>query len=483
MSALALSERVRHVVVLMLENRSFDHMLGSTVPQEGVTLDFTATPYANVGPDHSHLGVMWQLTGKQASAYPEPYTITMNGFVDSYEDDSRQKNPPFPGNGPTILKCQPRENVPVLSALARAFAVCTNWHCSVPGETWPNRNYAHAGTSDGEADIKKRAFTNDTIYERLEEANQTWRVYHDGIPQVWVFTDLWVDIPRRANFRDIDDLEDDVKNNDLPAYTFIEPRHFGKSADSQHPDNPANERSFHAGEALIKRVYDAITSNPEVWKSTLLVITYDEHGGYYDHVVPPAAPRPDKKASVDGFLFDLYGVRVPAVLVSPWIAAGTVDATLYDHTTIPHSVRSLFATGVKPLSDREAESETFWHNISETMREDIPAVDISAAAKEKLAVIAPIAAAAAGLPQQTALPDHEEPYAWLAYNVARSIQTGSPAMHFWEDVSSKLKTSIAAAAAADPATTPVVITNSDDLSAFGQHVAQMLRDSVTSKTP
>lgn len=512
----ALKEKVKHVVVLMLENRSFDHMLGGvkfTKPVEQaktthfnlndagkkIHVSFTATPGIDVGPDHGHLGVMMQLTGKKAQnekppRYNRPYKPDVSGYISSFEATASSHKPPHPKYGVNIMKCQPEGNVPVLSTLAREFAVCDHWFCSVPGQTWPNRNYAHSGTSDGETDIKKRIFTNPTIFERLDKAKKRWRVYHDGIAQVWVYPKLWDDKIFRGRFHKIDRLAEDVASGNMPDYTFIEPRHFGKNANSQHPENPANEESFHAGEKLIKHVYDTLRSNPRVWNQTLLVITYDEHGGFYDHVPPPegleqGVLRPDKKVSPDGFQFDMYGVRVPAVLVSPWIEAGTVDSTVYDHCAIPRSVRELFGIAT-PLSGREDNSPTFWHNLKLNKArgpKDVPEVEVMASGLESLEAVLPVAA-------DKPLNDNEENYAWLAYNMARSLEeqrrTGAPKANttmFWESTRGRLVTTPAgleSLEAAGPAAPPaIVLANADELSAFGQHVADLMHETADEEPP
>jgi len=505
-----IKDRIKHVVVLMLENRSFDHMLAGTTfaakVEQATTKDsnsgldgkpvfvsFDGSDEIKAGPDHAHLGVMWQLLGKKPSKKPpyfaKPYKVTNSGFITSFDDEAaRHKQPNY---GKQIMKCQPPANVPVLSTLAKEFAVFDHWFSSVPGETWPNRNYAHSGTSDGTDNIVKRWYDNPTIFGTVMNAKKDYRVYTDGIPQCLVFRDLWLDKLIRGRFRDYNErFANDVAAGDLPEYVFIEPRHFGKSANSQHPDNPANKRSFHAGEALIKSTYDALTSNKAIWNSTLFVVTYDEHGGFYDHVLPPTdAVRPDKKVSPEGFEFDMLGVRVPAVLISPWIAKGSVDQRPYDHSSIPHSVRELFAPKAKPLSDREAVSNTFWTSgiWLTKARTDIPLVAVAPQGLKAMSTVKPLSLLAAekGSPATPGeLPEQEEPWAWLAFNVAETIRRGEQgqkaglAMASWEGTAGRLITKESDLAiqrksmVAGPP--PIVITDSDKLAAFGNDVQKML---------
>ena len=225
---------IAHVVVLMLENRSYDHLLGY-VPHPDPSFDGLAgrtftnpgwgrgpavavSPDAKqvlpVGPDHSHDAVLEQLALRRG-------TPRNRGFVRSYERKGRGLDPPafggllgplanlarrlragagqaVTGRGPLVMASQPPGNVPVLATLAREFAVCSRWFCSVPGETWPNRNFAHAATSDGQTEIEVRPYTNRTIFELLEDHGVDWRIYYDDTPQVWAFPALWDTAERHA---------------------------------------------------------------------------------------------------------------------------------------------------------------------------------------------------------------------------------------------------------------------------------------------
>jgi phospholipase C len=425
---------VDHVVVLMLENRSFDHMLGYLDhPSSSFDGLREGGPYENPGwkggpqvatssdakyvlpvdPDHSHDAVMLQIgaTGKGATRQ-----VTNLGFVDSYERKGRNlaapafegllapilapilaprpDGPGIQGRGPLIMRCQSPDAVPVLSTLALQFAVCTRWFCSVPGETWPNRNFAHAGTSDGTTVIVIRFYENPTIFELLERANKTWRIYYDDVPQVLAFKHLW-DTPERARnwFRSAD-FAAHVAAGDLPHYSFIEPNHRPPvhisdpgPSDSQHPGNnqvandqyddyPAHpDGDFKRGEALIASVYEALRANRALFERTILVVTYDEHGGFYDHVPPPVgipAPGVPNDPGVIGDLMNFFfrrksasfdftalGPRVPAVIVSPFIPPATVDTVIRDHATVPATLRALFASDHAPLTQRDGWAPPF----------------------------------------------------------------------------------------------------------------------------
>jgi phospholipase C len=248
---------VDHVVVLALENRSFDHLLGY-LDHPDASFDGLrgAGPYTNPGlhagdvmsaspdaktvlpvdPDHSHDAVMGQLgmVGRRASG------PTNQGFVASYERKGRGRavsshsgplgwvvdlfhrlvNPgaAVKGRGPLIMSCHAEESVPVLSTLAKQFAVCTRWFASVPGETWPNRNFLHAATSAGEVDIQPGFYADTTIFEVLEGAGKSWHT-----PQVWAFVNLWSTPARRANWFPSSAFTEHVAAGTLPNYSFIEP--------------------------------------------------------------------------------------------------------------------------------------------------------------------------------------------------------------------------------------------------------------------
>jgi phospholipase C len=285
-----------------------------------------------------------------------------------------------------VMRCMPEENIPVLSMLAKEYALCTNWHCSVPGATWPNRNFAHAATSDGSTDIEIGLYESDTIFERLSDARKTWSIYYDGIPQVLAFKNLWIRDEHAANWFDMSAFPIHARSGSLPAYSFIEPRHRGSLTNSQHPGNnrkagPDGRFDFERAEQLISDVYEALRSNYELFARTLLVITYDEHGGLFDHAPPPTnarAPTLGKavlswsRQLVSSFVtyrgtrfhFRMLGPRVPAVIVSPWIPRG-LDATVYDHSSIPATLRRLFAPTAPPLTRRDRHAKTFEHLVVE----------------------------------------------------------------------------------------------------------------------
>ena len=408
--------RIEHVIVLMLENRSFDHMLGFLSHTDPTFAGLGAGGHHNVStsgeaiqatndgqpdladPDHSHDGVDLQLEG-----YGDvPFN---GGFVRSYEQRANQND------ARRVMQClDPESRCPVLAKLAKEFAVCDAWFSSVPGETWPNRNYAHAATSDATTNIELGFYTDKTIFEQLTSRHASWRIYHDGVPQVWCFSNLWQrslldrllnrGTAAISNWYEQAAFYEHVAHDDLPSYSFIEPCHSDLRdevlqqtlvTNSQHPgNNRGSPRDFYAGERLIKDIYDALVARPALFAKSLLVITYDEHGGFYDHVKPPPATPPGDRVwrswsrrigmFVRGvgewlnrrppkpsrpFAFDRLGVRVPAVLVSPWIRPGTVVHSQLEHASIPATLRALFAPDLPSLTKRDRVAGTFHQVVRE----------------------------------------------------------------------------------------------------------------------
>jgi phospholipase C len=352
--------------------------------------------------------------------------------------------------------------------------VCSRWFCSVPGETWPNRNFAHAATSDGQTEIEVRPYTNQTIFELLEDHGADWRIYYDDTPQAWAFPALWDTPERHAKWFPLGSFAAHVAAGDLTAYTFIEPNHrpplhtldhapligAPDESNSQHPENNLvsndaydaftlrGESDFTRAERLVAAIYEALRSRPEVFGKTLLLITYDEHGGLYDHVPPPTGvPGPGGPVSGVGrvqrallyhkaaaFDFTMLGPRVPAVIVSPWVRAGTVDARTHDHASIPATLRALFAPGARPLTERDQWSAPF-HELATLpeARTDLPdlssrATAITTAISAPPAPAAPAAAAAApaAAPPTApaaapAVPAYYQPFLTLADQVQQHL--------------------------------------------------------------
>ena len=382
------TDNLKHIVVLMMENRSFDHLLGfaatpnwqidgltgaernrdSTGEFAIVSNDAAFSGDFTPDPGHALFDTLTQLYSDAST--PVNQDPTMNGFVLSYE--GKTHNSP---NAHRIMKCFKPEKVPVLTQLARQFAICDRWFSSIPGPTFPNRAFAHGSTSIGRVDmgIDWLAMSK-TIYELLGESNVDARIYYHDSTMAMTFKGL---MNQGKYFGLFDDFLSDCKKNKLPAYSFIEPRYANGedpvnnaffSASDQHPDHNVEE-----GEILIRDTFNAIWNNQQLRESTVLVVVYDEHGGLYDHVPPPPAVNPDGKNwagspnSLDpAFDFTRLGVRVPAVIISPYIPAGTIDHTQYDHSSIIATACKLLLKNVPnaSLTNRDRQAKTFEGNLT-----------------------------------------------------------------------------------------------------------------------
>nr|WKF58251.1 Phospholipase C 3 [Paraburkholderia busanensis] len=366
--------RIDHFVVLMLENRSFDHLLGfmkaPDYPIDGLQGDesnpadpndassprYTVSDDANysdppVDPGHSfNPASMTQMFGLSKEARQKldwlPDTPPTNsGYVHDYQQR-------LGGRPEDIMKCFAPERLPVLTTLAREFAICDRWFSSAPGATCPNRRFVHAATSDGYLGGTQKVTSSRTIFELLKKAGRSTAVYYHDVPQSLTMLSVLAHAP----FNPIDRLSRDLEKGTLPHYSFIEPRYFdqrGLRANDQHPSNDVLE-----GEKLIASLYNAIRQSP-LWEKTALIVTYDEAGGTYDHAGSPPTVNPDGRIGEDDdedgklirFRFDRLGFRVPAVVVSPLIPRMTIDSRVHDHTAIAALLEKRF--GLPNLTARD----------------------------------------------------------------------------------------------------------------------------------
>jgi len=381
--------RIEHFIVLMLENRSFDHMLGfsgipgidgltgaesnpdTTGAQVKVSNDAQYIGDYEPDPGHELFDVNVQIFSNQ-DATPGTAPL-MQGFIQNYfqvcNDAKRARD---------VMKCFSPGRLPILTYLAQHYAVCDRWFSSVPGPTLPNRSFAHAATSLGSAVGPPFLGDLHTIYAVLNQQQVSAKIYYQDYTMALTFKELLGN--QTEYFGLYEDFLDACKNDALPNYCFIEPRYNADDTGGAH--EPADQHPDHDvrdGEALIHDVYLALTSNPNVWQKTLLLIVYDEHGGLYDHVEPPSCVNPDGKTSAaPAFDFTRLGIRVPAVMASPYIKPGTVigsaDGTLYDHASIIATARKLFLPDWQntALTNRDKNAMTFDHVLGSATPDNIP---------------------------------------------------------------------------------------------------------------
>jgi phospholipase C len=277
----------------------------------------------------------------------EPYPpINNSGFVSIYA----KSHPELPDGA---MRCYTPDQVPVSTALAKEFVVCDRWFSSMPGPTEPNRFFVHAGTAglfDAAPSHEEYAqsfsspwsgiaFKQGTIFDRLKDAGIKYRIYDsDHFANVAMLKGI-------SNTFDIDDFDEDFTSDVASpsydaAYTFIEPSYDAfdefEGGNSHHPLG-----SVKAGELLIKKTYEALRRSP-IWESSLLIVTYDEYGGFYDHVAPPSAQATGSTRRTHGFTFDQLGPRVPAIIVSPLIPRNLIDHRRYEHSTVASTLIRLF---------------------------------------------------------------------------------------------------------------------------------------------
>lgn len=374
---------IKHIVQLMLENRSFDQMLGflyadsgnksaTGAPFEGLTgsesnpddagrevkvykIDKTADhPYLMPGadPGEGFFNTNYQLFSTDTPVYGA--TPTNKGFVVNFKaaiasDQAKHYKDTLAGTVPSeIMGMYSPEMLPIMSGLAKGFAVCDQWFSSAPTQTIPNRAFAAAGTSQGHLDNHVKVFTCPSIFGHLSDNKTDWAIYgynRDPLTRLDFPDTQHADESHFGHFRD---FQARAQAGTLPAYAFLEPS-FGSGGNSQHPNYDVA-----LGEQLIHDVYYTLRNGPG-WNETLLLITYDEHGGNYDHVAPPwGAVAPDNSLGEWGFDFTRFGVRIPALLIAPRIAAGTVFRAkrgTIDHTSILKTIEDRW--GLEPLTARD----------------------------------------------------------------------------------------------------------------------------------
>jgi phospholipase C len=375
-------EKIRNWVVVMFENRSFDSLLGYlphidsadglrdkniTLPYPGGTVKVGPTgnftdPIPDPGEGYPNVNA--QVYGRylpESNAGKAPYlafpnrmqspfnapqpgeAATMDGFaLDFFHNGGWERGKPLTHQEmQSIGGMFTPQTAPVLNTLAEQYAVFTQWHADVPSCTFPNRTFFHAGTSAGRVDnhiVWDYAWNNDlpNLFQRMTEHDVDWRCYFDE-SQVVPFEainlggahhrGMW-----KSHSTHMPDFYNDAANGTLPRYSWVEPcMMFGDLADYHPPTD------IRAAEAFLARVYNAVRTSPQ-WEETALVVMFDEHGGCFDHVVPPAAVAPDDSPCEEGFGFDRLGIRIPTLVISAHTQRGTVIRDLHANTSMTRTL-------------------------------------------------------------------------------------------------------------------------------------------------
>ncbi|WBX77729.1 hypothetical protein PG911_05575 [Tenacibaculum ovolyticum] len=453
----------KKVVVLMLENRSFDNLLGflykDGIPEgkkfeglQGKTISNPIPkraegteknkvievskaenyhqPYPDPGEEYQHVNTQLynyispENIGISASKMKPPYNIpkitpstpSMNGFVNDYINTLEA----LPGYKTTeeeyrkIMQCFIPDKIPVLTTLAKEFAVFDHWFCSVPSQTWCNRSFWHAGTS-GEKVINpnnletakqwiKDVWSQPTLFDRLSENQKSFTIYTEDYPITALVNGI--KYCKQTEFGGLNKFKEDAIKGKLPNYSFIEPKFYGQHND-QHPSaystsGPSKEKKLQKkiiipksdtytkegtvllGEKLIWDVYNAVKNSPDR-DEILLIITHDEHGGCFDHVppevcVPPVPKNKSKSMNLSrnkeiedtglGFSFDRLGVRVPMVMISSFIEKNTIVNDTHDHTSFIKTMCEKW--GMEGLTNRDKAAKSFASVFSNKKRIDFP---------------------------------------------------------------------------------------------------------------
>ena len=373
---------IKHIVMLMQENRSFDHYFGTMAGVRGfddpkaLQLPNGKSVFYQPDPENpSGCLLPFRLDTGTTSAQKIPSTSHAwavqhaawnGGTMDQWMPAHRKADGK---NAPYVMGYHTRADIPFQFALAEAFTICDAYHCSVMASTWPNRMYWMTGTIDPDGQdggpiidtgsrVPPGGLTWTTYAERLEKAGVSWKVYHQKEDQggfnmldhFKVFREAAPEseLYKKGVYRGAaDEFEQDAKNDRLPTVSWI----MSTGSGSEHPDGmPA------AGAALVASKIDAIAANPEVWAKTAFILNYDENDGLFDHVAPPTPPPGTPREFVKGLPIGA-GFRVPCIIVSPWSAGGWVCSEPFDHTSVLQFLEKV--TGVKEPNITDWRRQTF----------------------------------------------------------------------------------------------------------------------------
>jgi phospholipase C len=327
LSPQALLAQIKHIVVLCQENRSFDHYLGPRKFLEGDALNGLSGTETNPAPDGSPVQV-FNLQDYTPADPPHEWSDchlqwnngANDGFVISHAGPEQHN----------AMGYHVRSQIPIHYALADYFTSCDNYFASVMGPTWPNRFYLHGGTSHGVKDSTPvPGFA--SIFEQLAAA---------GIPAVNYFSDVpWAAAAyfKTSGFQHISQFFEGALQGKLPKFSIIDPQFLGPGSNDDHPD-----KDIRLGQALIATIYRALAKSP-LWNNVLFLVTYDEHGGFYDHVAPPTTTDPYPG-------FEQLGFRVPALAIGPYVRQGVAVSTVLEHASVLKTLSTRF--NLPPLTAR-----------------------------------------------------------------------------------------------------------------------------------
>ncbi|KAJ5140668.1 hypothetical protein N7448_004076 [Penicillium atrosanguineum] len=406
-----LKNHIKNVVILEMENRSFDNLLGGQT-LKGLENPINNGPYCNPynltdssqghvcsgakdfdsildDPDHSVTGNNIEFYGtftpSNEAIASGKLTPHQKGFVHEqlrrYGDDVDKTE-----LAKQVINYYTEDEVPVFTSLVQNYLTFNHWHSDHPGPTNPNRAFVLSGTSSGHGtnddSFYEYGLTQRSIFQQLSETNHTWKNYYTNTEMVDAWFYNWtITSGNKGLAQPLTSFYSDAANGTLPEFSFIDPSCCGVGTNSMHPTGLISD-----GETFIKNVYDALRASPQ-WDETLFILTFDETGGFHDHVPPPLAARPDDltytETAPNGqnytFSFDRLGGRIPTILISPWVGKGLVEQKGKDSNgkTVSYSASSILRTlgylwDFEPFTPRVGASPSFDHLVRTVKRDDTP---------------------------------------------------------------------------------------------------------------
>jgi len=343
--------KIEHFVVVMMENHSFDNILGLVGRGDGFTLGPDHQPTAKNPDGHGNFVHAFHMpTECQTSGVGNDWRVTheaydggtCQGFVTSTTAEA--------------MGYFTSSDLPFTCGMAATFPIADRYFCSAMAQTYPNRRYLMAGTSLGLIDdtLPLALPPNGVIFQQFNQHGITWKDYYSTLPTIGIFLPLLEDHTLTPGLAPIDEFFSDAAAGTLPSFSLVEPNYAMQSEE--------DPQDVQFGDQFMGQVVNAVMASPD-WDSTMLIWTYDEHGGYYDHVPPPPAVPPDdvppalKPGDPPGG-FDRYGFRVPAGVVSPYAKKDFVSHTVYDHTSILKTVEEKW--NLPALTRRDANASSLF---------------------------------------------------------------------------------------------------------------------------
>jgi phospholipase C len=353
-------DEIRHIVVLMMENHSFDNLLGMVPHQvpgrrsvDGLTLRHGTVTNFNLDATGQ------RVTANHAASPCQEHSVPSQSWNASHESWDGGRNDGFVrASGPVAMWYWDRHDLPFTYSLAKHFPLGERYFASTLAQTYPNRRFFFAATASGTISTTTAALlpsaANGTIFDRLEAHNINWRVYFQQVPSYLILPNVRSNPAEVARSRPIAQFFADVTAGHLPEFTFVDPNYSTTSEE--------NPQDIQVGEEFVAQIVHALI-HAGTWKHTALFITYDEHGGYYDHVPPPRAIKPDNipPQTAPGDQpggYDRYGFRVPLIVVSPWARPGYVSRVVQDHTSIAAFIERKWNLPAMTFRDANAQPMT-----------------------------------------------------------------------------------------------------------------------------